>query len=273
MEIQWSLLLFSLIAGTGGSLLVFNALSELFGYAKRSRMIIIVIAAALVVVGGTCSIFHLEQKRNLMAAATNIFSFSPISLELIMVGLTTFLCIVYFVCLLKEVDARACKVVAVLSILSGLALGFVTGDGYRMGAQPLWNTITLPLAYLGTDLAAGGALYLAVITGLKDTADVGRRPLALSVAMFVVSLAICLAYGLTVGFSLAPMLFWVGVMGATVIGLACAVVLLLKGVSLPVSVAAVVFGLCAGGCLRAFMWVLGTGTLDLFTAAAEHAVL
>ncbi|MCI8366416.1 MAG: hypothetical protein HFJ66_02290, partial [Eggerthellaceae bacterium] len=37
--------------------------------------------------------------------------------------------------------------------------------------------------------------------------------------------------------------------------------------------AALVFAAIASVCLRAYMWVLGTGTLDLFGAAAQHLVL
>lgn len=59
MDIQWPLVLFSLIAGTGGSLFAFVALSELVGGKGKTRFAATVTALVLIVVGGCLSMLHL----------------------------------------------------------------------------------------------------------------------------------------------------------------------------------------------------------------------
>ena len=45
-----------------------------------------------------------------------------------------------------------------------------------MTSRPVWNTVALPLAYLGTALATGAALYLVLCAALKvDEGDVKKR--------------------------------------------------------------------------------------------------
>lgn len=271
MEIQWSLLLFSALAGAGGSLLAFTSLAELMGKAPKAKKTIIIVVLALVVAGGLFSVLHLEQKANIMAAAANVFSFSAISLELIFVGLVAVAAIVYMVCTAREVAGTAIKVVAVIGIVVGLLLGYVTGSGYQMGAMPSWNTPALPLAYLGTDLALGAAIYGALAA--KDDAQ-GALPAQFAVAGAALSLVLCLTYGGVTGFTLAPMLFWFGVI--VLGGLAntvVAVVALKQPSNIVLYGIAIAFACVASVCLRAYMWAQGTGTLDLFAAAANHLVL
>ncbi|MDE8703877.1 hypothetical protein PZH32_13050, partial [Adlercreutzia equolifaciens] len=96
-----------------------------------------------------------------------------------LVGLVTIMAIVYLVGIFRGQSAGAMKVVAVVSLVVGLLLGYVTGSGYQMGAQPLWNTPMLPLAYLGTDLALAAAIYGAVTAGAKDAGEAAGKRCAL----------------------------------------------------------------------------------------------
>lgn len=275
MEIQWSLLLFSLLAGTGGSILALVSVSELSGIAPKSRKALVILALALVIVGGLFSVTHLEQKAHIMAAAANILSFSAISLELIFVGLVAIMAVVYLVGIVRGLSAGAMKVIAVVSLVVGLLLGYVTGSGYQMGAQPLWNTPMLPLAYLGTDLALAAAVYGAVTVGAKDAGEAASKRCALyCVIGAAASLVFCLIYGVMSGAAMEPALFWGGVIVlGGIANMACAVAALKKADCVGIYVAACVFALIAGVCLRAFMWLVGTGTLDFFAAAADRLVL
>ena len=83
MSIQWPLLVFSLLAGSGGALLAFTGVAEATGVAKKTRNAAVACALVLLVVGGCASVVHLAQPANIMAAAANVFSFSGISVELI----------------------------------------------------------------------------------------------------------------------------------------------------------------------------------------------
>ena len=272
MEIQWSLLLFSALAGAGGSLLAFTGIAELMGKAPKAKKQMLAIVLVLVIAGGLFSVLHLEQKANIMAAGANVFSFSAISMELIFVGLVAVMAIIYLVCAAREVSGGAVKAVAVISIVVGLLLGYVTGSGYQMGAMPFWNTPLLPLAYLGTDLALGAALYGLIAAAAKD--DQGNLPAVFALVGAACSLVLCLAYGAGAGFAIDPALYWAGVI--VLGGLAncvAAALALKKPANAGLFAAALVFAAIASVCLRAYMWVLGTGTLDLFGAAAQHLVL
>lgn len=273
MEIQWSLLLFSALAGAGGSLLALTGAAELMGKAPKGKKTNLIVVLVLVIAGGLFSVLHLEQKANIMAAAANVFSFSAISMELIFVGLVAVMAIVYLVCTAREVAEATVKAVAVIGIVVGLLLGYVTGSGYQMGAMPYWDTPALPLAYLGTDLALGAALYGLLALAAKDNAQ-GALPAQFAVVGAALSLVLCLAYGATSGFALEPVLFWLGVIVlGGVANTAVAAVALKQPSNMALYGAAVVFACIASVCLRAYMWALGTGTLDLFGAAAGHLVL
>ena len=97
MDIQWPLVLFSLIAGTGGSLFAFVGLSQLIGGKEKTRSIATVCALVLIVIGGCLSMLHLASPQNAFAALTNIFSFSGISVELMLLGLTFVAALAYII--------------------------------------------------------------------------------------------------------------------------------------------------------------------------------
>lgn len=161
-EVQWPLVFFSLLAGSGGTLACFLGLSELTGRAKEGRFVGSIVSLVLVVVGGCCSVLHLALPQNVMAAATNIFSFSGVSVELIMIGITFVVVFVYLVILVRVKNDTALKVFAVLGIVSGLVLAFVCGHGYVIESRHYWDTNLLPFAYLGSVLPVGAFAYLLI---------------------------------------------------------------------------------------------------------------
>ena len=109
MDIQWPLVLFSLIAGTGGSLFAFVALSELVGGKDKTRFAATVTVLVLIVVGGCLSMLHLASPQNAFAALTNIFSFSGISIELMLLGLTFVAAAAYAIVVKRVRNAAAAK--------------------------------------------------------------------------------------------------------------------------------------------------------------------
>ena len=74
--------------------------------------------------------------------------------------------IVYAILVKREASAGARKVFAVLGIIAAIALTFACGASYMMSSHAMWDTITRPLAYLGTAAASGTALYLALCAAL-----------------------------------------------------------------------------------------------------------
>lgn len=269
MAIQWSLVIFSLLAGCGGILLAFVGLGEFLGIGKKVRDRALIISLVLLIVGGCASVLHLGQPSNIMAAAANIFSFSGISVELILLGFNVIVAIIYLIA--RNSGEGALKVLGVLGIIGGILIAFFTGNGYVMESQPHWNTITLPLAYLGTALAMGAALYLALLisadSGEEEIAKV--KPFVLGCA--AIALITVLIYGFAGGLTSDVVAFWVC---AVVIGgigaVACAYFLpKQKSLAYATLACAVVGGLG----IRCAMWIAGSGFLEFFQDASVRAVL
>ena len=170
MAIQWPLVLFSLLAGAGGAMLAFAGLSQLLGGSRTVRRRAVWCALALFVIGGLCSVAHLASPLNAISAVTNLLSFSGISIELMLLGASFIAGAAYLVLTREEDRDGAVRVVAVLAVIFGVAIGFFCGHGYVIDAQPTWSTETLPLAYLGTSLALGAFAYalVAAATGRQS---------------------------------------------------------------------------------------------------------
>lgn len=270
MAIQWSLVIFSLLAGCGGILLAFVGLGEFLGIGSKVRVRALVISLVLLIVGGCASVLHLGQPANIMAAATNIFSFSGISVELIMLGFNVIVAVIYLIVATRGSEG-ALKALGVLGIIGGVIIAFVTGNGYVMESQPHWNTITLPLAYLGTALAMGAALYLALLT----SSDAGEEEIAKVKPFVLASAAIALVTVLIYGFAGALtsdiVAFWVCAVVIGGIGAVLCVYLLPKQKSLAyASLACAVVG---GLGIRCAMWIAGSGFLEFFQDASVRMVL
>ena len=141
MDIQWPLVLFSLIAGTGGSLFAFVALTELVGGKDKTRFAATVTVLVLIVVGGCLSMLHLASPQNAFAALTNIFSFSGISIELMLLGLLL-----------------VCGIATCLS--KNLLVSLVIYMAYSVIMSIIWALLEAP------DLAITEAAVGAGITGI-----------------------------------------------------------------------------------------------------------
>lgn len=277
MEIQWPLLIFSLLASCGGILFAFEGLAEFLKVGKSIRFKATIIAIILLVVGGIASVFHLGQPANIMAAAANIFSFSGISVEIIVLGIDIILALIYLLVVRSE-NESACKVVGVLGIIGGILIAFVTGNGYVMESQAMWNTIFLPLAYLGTGLAMGSTLYMVLLQTDKSDKDEAEgstkadEQLQLCVLICaIIGFALTLIYGIVVGFALDVFAYWICALIIGGVGTAVCVYMAKKQPSL--MYAALACAVIGGIGLRAAMWLAGSGFLEFFQDAAGRIVL
>ncbi len=271
MAIQWPLVIFGLLAGCGGALFAFIGISELLGIARKTRFSAAIVSLILLVVGGCASVAHLGQPGNIMAAAANLFSFSGISVELIMLGINVILVIVYMIVVKRENGQSAAKIIGIIGIITGIILTFVVGNGYVIEAQRYWNTFTLPLGYLGSGLAMGGTLFLSLaILRKEETEEIQNLGRFVLVAL-ILQAVFFIAYGIAIGFIGNAILYWGGiiVVGA-IIPLIC-VYLARKNMFLIY----IAFGctIIGGLCFRILMWMLGTGFLDFFSIAAMRGVL
>lgn len=279
MEIQWPLVLFSLIAGTGGSLFAFVALSELLGGKEKTRFAATVTSLVLIVAGGCLSMLHLASPQNAFAALTNIFSFSGISIELMLLGLTFVAALAYAIVVKRLHNAMAAKVLAVIGGILGLALGYFCGHGYVIEAQPTWMHESLPLAYFGTALVCGAFAYDAIASRCGTAAEElsGRMPIALVVCAGIAT-ATLISYVGFLGFPAEgnEVLLWGGIVACGMLGtvVAASVRLLTPQVpAFPIDVAGLLCAVVGGVSIRMLMWVCATGYLNLFAHTVPSVML
>ncbi|MDR2721645.1 MAG: dimethyl sulfoxide reductase anchor subunit, partial [Coriobacteriaceae bacterium] len=212
--IEWPLILFTVFAGAGAGVLVFAGVAEFFDASKKSRYIAAIVAIILLVIGGCFSLLHLGNPGNFMAAAANIFSFSPISLELIFLGLAVLVALIYLVLVNRE--SSAAKILGIIGIVVGLCFAYFSGHGYQViEARPAWATPLLTFSYALSALAMGGFIFLAIQAIFKDEmASIKRIALIVLIVAVLTALAY-LAYAATTSVGSAAALLWIG---AVVIG-------------------------------------------------------
>lgn len=274
-DIQWPLVLFSLLAGAGGLAFGFAALSGLLKKGSiRSRFIASIAAMVLMVLGGCFSLLHLALPQNVMAAVTNVFSFSGISIELVLLGVTFILALVYAIVLKRDVSDTARNVIGIIGIVAALALAFFCGHGYIMESRPMWRTELLPVAYLGTALATGSFLFGGIQAAFGDADDdiAGMfLPYLAASVVALVCVALYVAFIASMGaLEGSAQLYAVGSVLCAIAAMACA--LFLRKSAGGKSAAVVLWCACAcsflaGIFIRCFMWTLSNGFMELFTIA------
>ena len=283
MTVQWPLVLFSLVAGSGGGMLAFVGLSEMMGGSLAIRRRACRCALALLILGGAASVAHLASPLHAISAVTNLLSFSGISIELMLLGANFILGVAYLVLVREENTGGAVKAVAVLSVAAGLAIGFFCGHGYVIEAQPTWDTETLPLAYLGTSIALGAFAYAALAYAADKSdaaAELGGRMQLFVLASAAIGAIGIVAYAAAIGFDVAGsqgVLFWGGVV---VVGAICpvacgcaAITSVGKKSPLAFAVSGGVCALVGGICLRALMWATATGFVNLFALGIPSVIM
>lgn len=278
LDIQWPLVIFSLLAGSGGALCAMAAVSELTGRAQKARFAAACCALALIVVGGLASMAHLASPQNAMAAAANLGSLSGISVELIMLGVTFVVAAAYAVCVKRAASAGACKALGVVAGICGLVLAFVCGHGYVIEARALWNTNLLPLAYLGSALPVGAFGYLLCGLAAKVDADELLGLHGVVAGAGALSIAAIIAYVAFAGIDVAgraPVALYGGIAVCGVIGVAVCCALLLRsadavrGKLLAIATCGCVAAVIGAVSVRVVMWVASDAFANLFGLAAN----
>lgn len=255
MEIAWSLVLFTALTGCGGWLFAGVAIDEFAKKTSKANFVAAIVALVLLIVGGLCSVTHLEHPENMMAALNH--PTSGIFIEAVLVGIAAAFVIVYLVAYNRNEMLR--RICAVVGAVVGVALSFMAGHSYLMDAVYTWNTMLLPLAYLGTAAASGLAVY-ALVAAIRHNET---TPADMKIAF------VLLAVG-GVAAALTSLLYLTGVMdvadmvlvavGAVAVGgvvpLACGIAGLKAANSATVLAAVAVAGALIGAvCLRCAMWM------------------
>jgi anaerobic dimethyl sulfoxide reductase subunit C (anchor subunit) len=273
MAVEWPLLLFTIIAGAGAGILAFAGLGEFLGTSRKSRFVATIASLALLVVGGLASLLHLANPANFMAAATNLFSFSPISLELIFLGLCAVVAIVYLVVVNREGSAP--KIVGAIGIISGIAFAYVSGHGYEVIAiRAAWATPALTLSYLLSALTLGGFLFLIVQVVLKDDATCVKKVALVVLVVAALQTVLYVVYAATTPLEGAAMIMWFGgVVVGGVIAVVAGLLVWMKNMDTMVYLGALA-ALIGGISFRAVMWLAAIPYIPgFFDLAAQNGGL
>ena len=199
MDIQWPLVIFTVLTGLGGWLFFFVGLTCC--WAKPTRGAFAGAVAALVLaIGGRLRVGHAPVAPRPHAGALQ-HPTSGIFTEAVLVGLLCITLVAFLVMLRRSIAGTPLKAVAIVDMALGVLMSFMAGQSYLMDAIAAWNTELLPLGYLGTAAAAGAAAYLVLIAAQKaDESAVSFFGLMTLVAG-AVSLVTTVAYGAMAGAS------------------------------------------------------------------------
>lgn len=267
MEIQWSLVIFTTLAGAGAWGYAAFCVGALKGDVKqdRTRVLMSVITLVMLVVGGLASVTHLSHPDRIMAVLAHptvgIFA------EALFVGLVAIAVLAYLLAARRGAGQGVQKALlgvgAVLCVLLSIMLGY----SYMMAARPAWNTILLPIAYMLTATSGGTALFLAVAAlGKEDGAALSLGAKLMMGAAALVALS-ALAYGAVSGTLTADAaLFWLVVVlcGAVVPAVVGYCVLKRPVQALTLGLAALAFALIGCAAFRCLMWTVGAGVCNFF---------
>ncbi|RDB68939.1 dimethyl sulfoxide reductase anchor subunit family protein [Eggerthella sinensis] len=276
MEIQWPLLIFSVLLGVTSGCFVFLGVGELKGKFRDVRFAGALVAFVCLAVGGCVSVLHMGHPERATHLLGNLGS--GLSKELFVVAIMGIVALVYLV-LAKKDYPTASKVSGVLGGVIGLVLPFVAGASYLIAARPAWDSIALPLMFLGGGLAMGMTLMCGLVL-LRGADDERGFALKLALAGVLIMVVTSLAYVIWIAVApyqaptrsierlisgdMAPM-FWVGVV---IVGLAApvalsALALVQAGKGKAAGLAPYLFAACACSAigavvLRVIMYGVGT---------------
>lgn len=161
----------------------------------KSNSLAIVVGFCIVVLGGLASVLHLSHPENILEALNR--PQSGIFTEAVLTGLTAAMCFIYWVVDKKSDNEIARKVFAIAAALFGVILSYSAGASYIMASQPTWNTILLPIGFVGVAIPLGVSIYL-LIAYIKGESNIKCYQQALAVGG-VIALVTSLLYALTSG--------------------------------------------------------------------------
>lgn len=253
MEIAWSLVVFTALTGCGGWLFVLVAVNEFAGKTTKVDLKAGIVSLALMAIGGIASVTHLAHPDRMLNALQH--PTSGIFIEAVLVGISAACVIAYLVCKHREIRLGG-KVFAVAGAVGGVALSFMAGHSYLMDAVVTWNTMLLPIGYLGTAMASGVTLYCALAAALKDEgASCYAAPSAASGIVAAITAAAYASYIAQV----PDAMILVAAGGACLGGLAPAVLGCVAATKssrlLGCEIAAFVCAIVGAVCYRAAMWM------------------
>lgn len=265
MEIQWSLVLFTVVSGAGAWLFASSMIEALAKKDELPTKVESIVAFVLLAVGGCLSVTHLKHVDRILEALNH--PTSGIFVEAAMIGVTCALIAIYFILLVRGSSKGILTGVGLAAAVVGVIFTFACGASYMMDARAVWCTPALPAAYGLTAAGLGTAVNLLMKAAQKrEAASVslaGLLALSGSICGLVVSAVFLLGAGEVVVALAMP--WTVALVIAAVVALACGAVAWKKPeLGLALGVVATAGACIAAIAMRVAMWLVGTPLLDFF---------
>jgi len=183
MNIEWSLVFFTLFAGLAAGTFIIVALSEWSdGAYKKVRFPGAVLTLAALVIGGGSSVLHLGHPERIFGALEK--PGSGIFLEALLMGLFGLFVIFYLAALRRGASDLVCKLLATLGAIPAVVLAFSLGVTYMMPSRPAWDIVYIPVIYLVSAVVMGCFCIAALLSGLKDGyPELGKNKIILGVSL------------------------------------------------------------------------------------------
>jgi DMSO reductase anchor subunit len=254
MEIQWTLVFFTVLTGCAGWMFLCSAVDAFKGEPNKRSFFIALVALVIMAAGGVASVLHLAHPENMLAALGH--PTSGIFVEALLVGLSSLCALIYLVLLKKSGNIKAQKTFVVLAAAFGVLLSFMAGESYMMNSRPVWDTFLLPLSYLGTAAPLGVAAYLCLAG--PDAAKTYAR---IGVAAGLGGIVLVAVYVVWAGINVTGVCALI----ADIVGTACLFVLTRQNkFVIPLSVLTLCCTLGAAIALRCMMWIISVPIDNFF---------
>lgn len=265
MEIQWSLVLFTVVSGAGAWLFAFSVIEALAKKDELPSKAESIASFALLAVGGCLSVTHLKHVDRILEALNH--PTSGIFVEAAMIGVACALIAVYFVLLVRGSSKGALTGVGIAAAFVGVIFTFACGASYMMDARAAWCTPVLPVAYGLTAAGLGAAVNLVAKAAQKREGTAlqlaGLLTLIAAACGAVASAVFCLGVGEAVTMLATP---WaVALFAGAIVAVACGAVAWKMSANALVCGVLATVGACATAVgLRVIMWLVGTPLLNFF---------
>lgn len=267
MEVQWSLVVFTTLAGAGAWLYVAFCAASLKGDVQhdRTRAVSCILTVVLLLAGTLASVTHLSHPDRIMAVLAH--PTMGIFTEALFVGLTTLAVGAYALAWRRGAPYAAQKVLLGIGAVLAATLALMLGYSYMMPARPVWDTVLLPIAYMLTSMSGGAAAYLvAASVGGEDAPSISFGA-KLLVGAGVLAAVSAVAYGAVAGIlTEGTAVLWLAILicAALVPVVLGAVASRNPSQALGLGAAALLFGLVGCGAFRMLMWTVGEGVRNYF---------
>ncbi|MDR1422857.1 MAG: hypothetical protein LBI64_08365 [Coriobacteriales bacterium] len=161
MEIQWQLIVFTLLICLGSGTFAITGLLAALGKGEEIRLPALAVSLVSMLIGGIASLFHVQHWERMFNGFGHLTS--GITQEIIGLALVVVAIAVYFVVSRKGAAPRWAGWMAMaVSLLMIVAMA----HSYIMPSRPLWDNVLLYVYYLANFVMFGG-LAVILLYGIK----------------------------------------------------------------------------------------------------------